>query len=154
MLFDYQQYFKILCSGSLIIIALAIVLIAMDLLSYFKNWPFKFHKNIPGTVLSMFVLLFLIIMFVFPLKHGIYLFDEKENDKVQGSGTITEIAETYGNNKYVHDNQNVFAAYVYIDGEQYYIMYIGDFEVGDEVVFEYLPKSKVILSIDDNNTSP
>ena len=31
MLFDYQQYFKILCSGSLIIIALAIVLIAMML---------------------------------------------------------------------------------------------------------------------------
>ena len=37
--------------------------------------------------------------------------------------------------------------HVHIGNERYYIMSIGDLEVGDEVVFEYLPKSKIILAI-------
>ena len=40
-----------------------------------------------------------------------------------------------------------FAYYIYIEGQEYYIMCIGDIKIGDKVEVEYLPKSKVILSI-------
>jgi mRNA degradation ribonuclease J1/J2 len=87
-------------------------------------------------------------MVVPSFKHGIYLFSEKESNALVNSGTITDITNTYGNNKFTYENKHSIASsYVYIDGEKYYIMYIGDFNVGDEVKFEYLPKSKVILSI-------
>ena len=57
------------------------------------------------------------------------------------------MVKAYGNNKYVYNNKAVFAQYIIIDGEKFYIMYTGDLEIGDEVTFEYLPKSRIILNI-------
>ena len=96
------------------------------------------------------VIIFSLFVIIPSFKHGIHLFTEKEQDAIGDIGTITKITRTYGNNKFTYeDEHNAFSSYVYIDGEKYYIMYIGDFNVGDEVEFEYLPKSKVILSIYD-----
>ena len=56
--------------------------------------------------------------------------------------------KTYGINKYSYNNDvNSFARHISIDGEVYYIMYIGDIKIGDKVEVEYLPNSKIILSI-------
>ena len=96
----------------------------------------------------IFVILFALFIVVPSFKHGMHLFTEKEQDAIGDVGAITKITRTYGNNKFTYeDKHSAFSSYVYIDGEKYYIMYIGDFNVGDEVEFEYLPKSKIILSI-------
>ena len=76
-----------------------------------------------------------------------YLLNEKETDKISCSGEVHSFEKTYGLNKYTYNGENSFAYYISIDGEKYYIMHTGDIEVGDEVEFEYLPKSKIILSI-------
>lgn len=38
--------------------------------------------------------------------------------------------------------------YIVINDKTYYIMTIGDFEVGDEVTIDYLPKSMIIMNIE------
>jgi hypothetical protein len=106
-------------------------------------------KNVSKFLIThILVISFAIFMVVPSFKHGIYLFSENEQNVISDVGTINNITNTYGNNKFTYeDKHSTLSSYVYIDGERYYIMYIGDFNVGDEVEFEYLPKSKVILSI-------
>ena len=87
---------------------------------------------------------------VLPFIHGVHLFSEKEEDSLELAGVITDIQDTYGLNKYRHNDHVAFASYVYIDGEKFYIMCIEDYQIGDEVVIEYLPKSKIVLSIKDS----
>lgn len=117
--------------------------------SFRKDGQIITLKNVVRFLVSHILVISFATFIVFPsFKHGIYLFVEKESDALINSGTITDITNTYGNNKFTYeDKHSIASSYVYIDGDKYYIMYIGDFDIGDEVEFEYLPKSKVILSI-------
>ena len=152
MQFDYSQYYKVLTIGSLFYMVFFLVFILIIMFSSFKkNGQTVTFKNVIRFLKThILVILFSLFIIIPSFKHGIHLFTEKEQDAIGDMGTITKITRTYGNNKFTYeDNHSAFSSYVYIDGEKYYIMYIGDFNVGDEVEFEYLPKSKVILSIYD-----
>lgn len=149
MKFEYNQYFKMICIGCLIMFSFFFFLTIFEAISYFKKQFHKEDNKFSQYLLSVFIdIVFLYVSFC-PLINGIHLISEKENDKVEAIGTINKITEAQGIDKYAYEGKTVFASYVYIDDEKYYIMYIGDFEEGDTVRFEYLPKSKVILSIDD-----
>lgn len=108
------------------------------------------QKNVKGKAFSILTLMILLFVCLFPFVHGIHLFLEKEEDSLELAGVITDIQDTHGLNKYRHNDHTAFASYVYIDGEKFYIMCIEDYQIGDEVVIEYLPKSKVVLSIKDS----
>lgn len=152
MQFDYSQYYKVLTIGSLFYIVFFLVFILIIMFSSFKkNGQTVTLKNVIRFLKThILVILFSLFIIIPSFKHGIHLFTEKEQDAIGDVGTITKITRTYGNNKFTYeDKHSAFSSYVYIDGEKYYIMYIGDFNVGDEVEFEYLPKSKIILSIYD-----
>ncbi len=151
MQFDYSQYYKVLTIGSLFYMVFFLLFILLIMLSDFKkDGQTVTLKNVSKFLIThVLVICFALFIIVPSFKHGIYLFSENEQDAINDVGTITKITRTYGNNKFTYeDKHNVFSSYVYIDGERYYIMYIGDFNVGDEVEFEYLPKSKIVLSID------
>ena len=150
MKFPYSQYYKILTIGSLFYIMFFLICILFIMFSSFKrDGQITTLKNVVRFLIShISVISFAIFMVVPSFKHGIYLFTEKESDALVNSGTITDITATYGNNKFNYENKHsTHSSYVYIDDDKYYIMYIGDFNIGDEVEFEYLPKSKIILSI-------
>lgn len=108
------------------------------------------QKNVKGKAFSILTLMILLFVCLFPFVRGIHLFLEKEEDSLELAGVITDIQDTHGLNKYRHNDHTAFASYVYIDGEKFYIMCIEDYQIGDEVVIEYLPKSKVVLSIKDS----
>ena len=150
MEFPYSQYYKVLTIGSLFYFVFFLLFILFLMISSFKkNGQVLTFKNVIMFLIThILVIAFAIFIIVPSFKHGIYLFSEKEQNAISDVGTISNITNTYGNNKFTYeDKHNVFSSYVYIDDEQYYIMYIGDLEIGNEVKFEYLPKSKVILSI-------
>lgn len=150
MKFDYNEYFKILFIASLFIVLFFVFILVINSIRFFKNnMPIKFDKHLGAYLSSVIVCLFFFSIAFFPMQHGIYLVKEKETDKIECTGVITDFKKTYGNNKYIYEGHTTFASYVFIDDEKYYIMYTGDLEVGDEVVFEYLPKSRIILSIDE-----
>ena len=118
-------------------------------IAFAKKHPIESNKRTAMFLLNIAISCFIIHFLSAPLVHGIHLINEKENDKVEACGIITEIKDTHGINKYMYDGHVTYASHVYIDGERYYIMYTGDYEVGDKVAFEYLPKSKIIMSIND-----
>ena len=126
----------------------SLIIITVESISFFKNNTFqKKRQAFIGHLSSVALSIMFFTIGLLPFKHGMYLLKEKENDKIESSGEVTGFERTYGNNKYMYNGKTVFAQYVLIDNEKFYIMCIEDLEVGDEVVFEYLPKSRIILNI-------
>ena len=148
MKFNYDEYFIMLFIGAICIMLVALVAFVIDIVIIVKERAFiKFDKKTVGYITSFILLLFFFSLVFVPFKHGMYLLNEKETDKISCSGEVHSFEKTYGLNKYMYNGENSFAYYISIDGEKYYIMHTGDIEVGDKVEFEYLPKSKIILSI-------
>ena len=145
MTFEYGEYSKGLLFG-------AAFLIISSLLIVYVIFEYVKRRNIKELVIGIFMSIYFFSNAVEPFGHGIHLVYEKENDKIEAVGEVTEIEPTYGLNVYIYNKENSFASHVFIDGEKYYVMNKGDLEIGDEVRFEYLPKSKIILSIDEIDT--
>ncbi len=148
MEFDYNEYFKILFLGSVCIMAFSIIAIVVGTILFIKGNNFiKFDKRALGYFSSIIVLIFLFSLGFSPFRHGMHLIGEKETDKIVCVGEVNSFKKVYGNNKYVYNGENTFAYYIFIDEQKYYIMNTGDIEIGDKVEFEYLPKSRIVLSI-------
>ena len=52
-------------------------------------------------------------------------------------------------NRFHYNGNLVYPKYITIEDEEYFIMYTGVFEVGDVVEITYLPKSKIVLEIQE-----
>ena len=141
MVYDYFEYYKVMFIAPIVFFCFAALVTLVNLLK---------QKNVKGKAFSILTLMILLFVCLFPFVRGIHLFLEKEEDSLELAGVITDIQDTHGLNKYRHNDHTAFASYVYIDGEKFYIMCIEDYQIGDEVVIEYLPKSKVVLSIKDS----
>ena len=146
MIFEYGVYFRDLMFGVAFLV-FSSLLILCDIIMYVRK------RNIRDFIIGIAISIFCFINAVVPFKHGIHLTYEKENDKIEAVGEVTKIEKIYGISKYVYNDQNSFPCYVFIDGEEYYIMHIGNLELGDVVKIEYLPNSKIILSIDEIETN-
>jgi hypothetical protein len=72
---------------------------------------------------------------------------EEEDNKITMTGTVEEISSVSSPPKFTYQGMSVIPKYITIDGQKYYIMYIGDIIEGDDVVIEVLPESKLVLSI-------
>ena len=151
MIFEYNDYYKVLVIASILIMTFSLIGILINIILLIKNNGYiKFDKRKIRYLVSIILLAFLFSLGAVPFKHGRHLITEKETDKINVIGEVDFIKKTYGINKYSYNNDvNSFACHISIDGEVYYIMYIGDIKIGDKVEVEYLPKSKVILSINE-----
>ena len=148
MKFEYNDYYKVLVIASIVVMTFSLIGLLINLFLLIKNNGYiKFDKRIIRYLVSIILLAFLFSLGAVPFKHGRHLFIEKEEDKVVAFGEIDCLKKTYGINKYVYKDENSFAYYIYIEGQEYYIMDKGEFKIGDKVEFEYLPNSKIILSI-------
>lgn len=139
MTYDYSEYYKVICIAPMVLFGFAALTTLINLS--------KRKKKVKENTLCILTLMIFLIYSIFPFVHGFHLFSEKEANSLELTGVITDIQDTHGLNKFRHNDHVAFASYVYIDGEKFYIMCIEDYQVGDEVVIEYLPKSKVVLSI-------
>lgn len=151
MVFDYDAYWRNICSVPISIIvwfSLLLLIQIVFLIYVVVNKKMDIIKQL------VFVLLFIITGFlctrdsITDLKNGgIYLLEEKENDAIIETGiieSITEPSKLHPNFKSTRKNGG---ADIIINGEIYLAVDSGDFDVGDRVTITYLPKSKVILSI-------
>ena len=143
MKFEFNKYYNVLFLASLCIILFIASILAVGMIIFIKNnHPIKINKKLGFFILTIIVCVFFFSIAFFSLKHGIHLINEKENNNIESIGVINKITKTYGNNKYTYDGHTVFASYIHIENGKYYIMYIGNLQVGEKVTFEYLPKSK------------
>ncbi len=148
MKFDYNEYYKILFVASLCIMVASVIMLLISSCIFIHNKTItKTNTSLILYFVTVIILIYLFSTGLFPFRHGIHLIVEKEFDKVECVGEITNIKKSYGNNKYVYNGKNVFAYDIIVNNKEYYIMYLNDLKIGDKVGFEYLPKSRIILNI-------
>ena len=124
------------------IICILIVIIAFQIILSLYLKHFKINTFITLLFLCVLLTLYLILS---SFSRGVKLLTEKKDDIVVIEGTIQGISNT--TDRYTYENKTVFASYIYIDNEKYYIMYRGDLNIGDEITIYYYSKSKVILKV-------
>lgn len=152
MTFEFEVYYKNICETPIftLVMTLVVLLCALTIVLYRaikKKGTFK--KDI------VWIMIFLIINVpsfqnkIVELKSGgIYLLSETPDDAVTETGVIQFIATPSARTFHFKGTNVNGAADITINGEIYLIEEVENFEVGDTVTITYLPKSKVILSID------
>ena len=147
MIFDFTEYYNRLFIEPLIwIIFTTLIIVPSIILSYPGIRKNKFCIK-EGLLLLLSTLVFSAILIVNLISFNPHLFTDKNKETRSEIGVITDIKIPDFSAKHFYDGHIVWGSIITIDDEEYYIMTIGEFEVSDEVVIEYLPNSKVVMSI-------
>jgi len=147
MLFDYQDYYTKLNDEPLYTIIFATILILSlaheiyVLIRKTKGNAKRLSFLVTASVMS--------IMLLFSGFNRLNLSIRKDENlpSEEMMGTITAIDDVKFPPKFYYQGHVVWPKLITIAEEQYFIMTIGDYEAGDVVVIEYLPNSKVVVSI-------
>lgn len=142
MEFNVKNYIATLFIFGLSIICILILIIVFQIIIAIYLKSFK-----TSTFLTIVFLCVIIVLYslVSNFSRGVKLITEKEEDVVVIDGKIEKISNT--TDRYSYDSKSVFASYIYLNNEKYYIMYKANLSVGDNVTIYYYPKSKVIVKI-------
>lgn len=142
MEFNIKQYIAAMFIFELSIICIFIIIIVFQIILSLYLKQFKTNTFLTLLLLCVILTLYLILG---SFSRGVKLLTEKKDDIVVIEGTIQGISNTI--DRYTYENKTVFASYIYIDNEKYYIMYRGDLNIGDKITIYYYSKSKVILKV-------
>jgi hypothetical protein len=104
------------------------------------------HLSLATIVISMMLF---IGMYQLNLK---LIYDDASNIE-EINGNIEEIKDVLIPPKFYYLGDRVRPKIIKVDGIDYYIMTIGDFAVGDDVTIEYLPNSRIVISIFSNGNN-
>lgn len=145
MTFDYIDYFnKLVVLPIVVLIATFLALVAFLLRCKYNRTPVKLAE-------------FIAVCLVIPLMLSVgvsslntHLMNEKTEDVVKRTGIITAVHKQILPAKFYYRGDLVTPCFVTIDNMDYYIMTLGNYQLGDEVTVDVLPQSKIILSINSN----
>ena len=138
MTYDYNDVFSQVFTLPLGIIIVTLFALVWNTVKFIKKKSYKSKKDIFFyCLLILIVVIFIFNQAPFLSKHGIHLLSENETNKIVNTGVVDGLYKSGG---------RVPHMYATIDGQEYYFRIAGDIKVGDTITFEYLPKSKVILS--------
>lgn len=112
----------------------------------------RFDKKSIINIIIFVVFVFGLVCNAIHLSYGYKIPLDKKEDAVIKEGEVLYISKAFGSPLYKLENINTRGYYINISNEKYYIMYTGELEIGDKVEFEYLPNSKVVLSIERINS--
>jgi hypothetical protein len=147
MVFDYSDYFESVFIFPIIIISI----VTIDLLYLLYRSKRKGTKQISKIEVVLQIIGTVVLTFVSITQLRLGIIFDNENSSSSLTGEISNVSHIMLPPKYYMNGSRVWPKLVEIDGEEYYIMSIGDYEVGDKVVIEYLPNSQIVLLIDYSN---
>lgn len=152
MSFDYNEYYQALVLGPASFLAFGFVIFVLGIIFQIKPQlvPRKIKEQFKYAGLLISVLALLISLFIVTTTSHFTLIYDKEEQVVETNGTITKIDFDRYHMKMYYENEFANPMYIIINDRTYYIMTIGDFEVGDDVTIEYLPKSMIIMKIESS----
>lgn len=147
--FLYRDYWTVTFLIPVIVLACAITVFCASIANFMKKSSrSKPKKRIPGFVFCLFVVCAVAFCELrFLCGGGWWLLTEKEHDAVSTSGMIEAINEPSEDIPGFKINHN-YGADIVIDGERYFAVTSGEFEVGDYITISYLPSSRFVLKID------
>lgn len=155
MNFDINEYYNGLLYSPSIFLIIGITIFVIGLRNhYFPNFlkfrlfKFRIFRRENPVNLWQSIAVFCLFIIPFSIQSNIYLLFDNQGDVKTKIGYIEEIKFVRFQSKMYFEGELVHPNYITIEGEKYYIMYIGEFQTSDKVILEYLPKSKIIMSID------
>lgn len=149
MEFNFSEYYGRLIISPMFFIVLAFVYLIYFIVKYKKERK-KENSEYKKAYLIFSSIIFLMICSIGFATMKPKLMFEKEENKVLNQGIIDEIITVNYPTKFTYQDAPVNPSIILVNGEEYFIMYIGYFKIGDNVIIEYLPKSHVVLSINEN----
>ncbi len=151
MNFDFDTYFLNLVIVPLIFAFFGLVVLLSNITKHYRNRPtqsdIKYSWMTRRMISSIGTFIFCIILSLWIGKFSLVLDNENKTETI--SGEILSIEEAEPRAKIKFEGEYTYQKHITINGEEYYIMTIGDFEIGDNVSIVYLPHSKIILSIQE-----
>lgn len=158
MSFEYSSYWIQLVGNALVFAFFGVIVLLWGIIVHMfpnrftlKRSKIKFFRQNRYLHLYWCIISFLLLCMISIRHMNIDLIFEKESDSRNANGVITNIEPAKTDFKLYKEGSRVFPDYITINDTSYYIMDIGNFEVGDQVDIIYLPKSKIILSIYETN---
>lgn len=155
MTFEYDEYYTYFVLTSRDCLVLIGIIILVGIIGWFMRDMIKSKTNFKVSnkrLISLIVpILILLGIAIISFNYDFYL--DEEDDIHIAMGTITSIERLDNSPKFTYEDTSVRGSTIIINGEEYTILFIGDFEIGDEVEVSFLPHSKVVLEIQyqDNN---
>ena len=159
MSFEFDEYWNALVGRALVFVILGILAFAWGIIVYIypRIFPLKTHRiklfrknrklHLYWTIFSF---LALSLMGVCLMNRNLIF--EKPSAVLEMIGVITSIDGAKSGWKWYYEGERVDPSYITINDERYYIMNIGGFEIGDQIIISYLPKSKIVLEIHYTST--
>ena len=151
MKFDYEIYRSGLISQPGIFLVAGLLILVFAFLVYFKtNFVSRiFRRDIYKNSAFAYLIPVLLAFAIFLPQMNFSLIFEQEDKVVEQIGEIESINPSSNSNRFHYNGNLVYPKYITIEDEEYFIMYTGVFEVGDVVEITYLPKSKIVLEIQE-----
>jgi len=116
---------------------------------YIKKAGNKYHMSVYQIVIALIILFTLVFTDIHHLNYKLVL-DKNQSPEII-TGEIDLINSVSIPPKFYYLGERVRPKKIEINNQEYYILTIGDFEVGDNVVIEFLPNSLVVMSINYDN---
>ncbi len=141
MKIDYSLYFNNNFVFPVITAVCLTIFAALNIYQIFKN----IHTKTFGFNIIFLVVIIAVIFFTtYPLRQGIFLISEKENDAVVTCGEVTDIEFASFSPRYYLNGARK-AVWICIGDEKYYCVDNNDITIGDTVSLTYLPKSRCVI---------
>lgn len=145
MTFSYNDYYYNLFVIPTILIIVSLVLLVSVVISINK-------RSRQRVIYSLSAIITISVLFFVGLYQlNIDLMVEDSTSTEEASGDIVKISEVLFPPKFYYMGSRVRPMIIEVDENVYYILTIGDFTLGDHVTVEYLPNSKIVLSIHSSN---
>lgn len=158
MSFEYSSYWIQLVGNALVFAVFGVIALLWGIIVHMfpnrftlKKSKIKLFRKNRKLHLYWSIISFILLCMISIRHMNKDLLFEKESDSRNTNGVITNIEPANADFKLYKDGSRIFPDYITINNVRYYIMDIGEFEVGDQVDITYLPKSKIILSIYETN---
>jgi hypothetical protein len=130
-----------------------VIVLAISLIMFIYFLVQLNSKKAKLSVIHLLLATFIIsMMFIIGISQlNIKMIDDDASNTEEISGNIDKISEVLLAPKFYYLGNRVDPKIIRIDGVNYYIMTIGDFTIGDDVTIEYLPNSRLVISIYSNS---
>lgn len=145
MEFQYDEYFLNLFTIPIILIILGSFVVVGCMIDLIILNRLKFNKRF-GRDIIIFVF-FIALLVTGILQININIIKDDKNDFIELEGVIDSINSVSSPPRFHYNGEITMPKRIEINGKLYYIMYIEEFEVGDNVAITFLPNSYIVLSI-------
>ena len=146
MKYSYNLYLKNAFFIPLIVVILLIAFIILDCVLLMKDIKSNQTKSIGYYVFSLAVSVLILCIFGNALiRIGFPLLSDKKAETQVVSGEVTNITYSFYSARYYLNGQIYRGVWVEIEGQKYYLIDMGNIQIGNDVRIQYLPNSHFVM---------